>query len=47
MKAVHGDVKALLVAGVLTRAPDGRIEFPFEKLSMPPRRYPRELPDWI
>jgi predicted transcriptional regulator len=28
VKAVHGDVTALLNAGVLTLAPDGRIEFP-------------------
>lgn len=28
--AVHGDVTALLNAGVLTRVPDGRIEFPFD-----------------
>jgi predicted transcriptional regulator len=30
VKAVHGDVTALLNAGVLTRAPDGRIEFPYD-----------------
>ena len=29
VKAVHGDVTALLKAGVLSRAADGRIEFPF------------------
>jgi hypothetical protein len=29
VKAVHGDVTALLNAGVLTRAADGGIEFPF------------------
>jgi len=28
VKAVHGDVKALLQSGVLRRADDGRIEFP-------------------
>jgi predicted transcriptional regulator len=30
VKAVHGDVTALLQAGILIRVPDGRIEFPFE-----------------
>jgi predicted transcriptional regulator len=30
VKAVHGDVHALLVAGVLRRNDDGRIEFPFD-----------------
>jgi predicted transcriptional regulator len=30
VKAVHGDVRALLEAGVLNRTPDGRIEFPFD-----------------
>jgi predicted transcriptional regulator len=30
VKAVHGDLVALLNAGVLTRSPEGRIEFPFE-----------------
>ncbi len=30
VKAVHGDVKALLEAGILDRTPDGRIEFPFD-----------------
>jgi predicted transcriptional regulator len=30
VKAVHGDVHALLVAGVLRRNPDGKIEFPFD-----------------
>lgn len=30
VKAVHGDVTALLNAGVLSRTDDGRIEFPFE-----------------
>lgn len=30
VKAVHGDVTALLNAGVLTRAAHGGIEFPFQ-----------------
>jgi len=30
VKAVHGDVHALLAAGVLRRNADGRIEFPFD-----------------
>jgi predicted transcriptional regulator len=30
VKAVHGDVTALLDAGVLTRAADGKIQFPFD-----------------
>lgn len=30
VKAVHGDVRALLEAGILNRTPDGRIEFPFD-----------------
>ena len=30
VKAVHGDVKALLEAGILDRTPDGRIQFPFD-----------------
>ena len=34
VKAVHGDVKALLGAGVLNRAPDGRIEFPFDSVKV-------------
>jgi predicted transcriptional regulator len=29
-KAVHGDVHALLNAGVIERAEDGRIVFPFD-----------------
>jgi predicted transcriptional regulator len=34
VKAVHGDITALLNAGVLTRAPDGRIEFPFDAVKV-------------
>jgi len=30
VKAVHGDVHALLAAGVLRSNADGKIEFPFE-----------------
>jgi predicted transcriptional regulator len=30
VKAVHGDVHALLTAGVLRRTADGKIEFPFD-----------------
>ncbi len=34
VKAVHGDVKALLEAGILDRTPDGRIEFPFDAVKV-------------
>ncbi len=34
VKAVHGDVTALLNAGVLSRADGGRIEFPFEAVKV-------------
>jgi predicted transcriptional regulator len=30
VKAVHGDVQALLVAGVLARADSGRVIFPYD-----------------
>lgn len=30
VKAVHGDVQALLAAGVLRKTADGKIEFPFD-----------------
>jgi predicted transcriptional regulator len=30
VKAVHGDVKALLLAGVLDRAESGRVVFPYD-----------------
>lgn len=30
VKAVHGDITALLNAGVMSRIEDGRVEFPFE-----------------
>lgn len=32
VKAVHGDVHALLTAGVLRKTEDGRIEFPFDAI---------------
>lgn len=34
VKAVHGDVTALLDAGVLSRTPDGGIEFPFDAVKV-------------
>lgn len=34
VKAVHGDVTALLNAGVLSRTDDGRIEFPFDAVKV-------------
>jgi predicted transcriptional regulator len=34
VKAVHGDVTALLDAGILNRAPDGRVEFPFDAVKV-------------
>jgi len=34
VKAVHGDVTALLNAGVLDRTEDGRIVFPFEAVKV-------------
>src|SRR5574337_1312276 len=34
VKAVHGDVRALLEAGILNRTPDGRIEFPFDTVKV-------------
>ncbi|BBF94856.1 transcriptional regulator [Blastochloris tepida] len=30
VKAVHGDIHALLEAGLLDRTDDGRVEFPFD-----------------
>lgn len=32
VKSVHGDVQALLKAGVLERADDGRIVFPYDQI---------------
>ncbi|MBL0142422.1 MAG: DNA-binding protein [Betaproteobacteria bacterium] len=34
VKAVHGDVTALLKAGVLNRTGDGSVEFPFEAVKV-------------
>jgi hypothetical protein len=34
VKAVHGDVTALLSAGVLNRTDSGEIEFPFEAVKV-------------
>jgi predicted transcriptional regulator len=34
VKAVHGDVTALLNAGVLSRTDDGRIVFPFDSVKV-------------
>jgi len=34
VKAVHGDVTALLDAGILDRVPDGRIEFPYDAVKV-------------
>ena len=34
VKAVHGDVTALLNAGLLERTVDGRVEFPFEAVKV-------------
>jgi len=34
VKAVHGDVMALLNAGLLTRWEDGAIEFPYEEVKV-------------
>lgn len=34
VKAVHGDITALLDAGVLNRASDGRVVFPFDSVKV-------------
>ncbi len=34
VKAVHGDIVALLDSGVLNRTPDGRVEFPFDSVKV-------------
>jgi predicted transcriptional regulator len=34
VKAVHGDVTALLDAGVLSRSPQGQVEFPFDSVKV-------------
>src|SRR2546421_9113801 len=35
VKSVHGDIQALLKAGVLDRAEDGRIVFPYDEVHVP------------
>ena len=32
VKAVHGDVTALLAAGILQKTADGRVEFPYDAI---------------
>jgi predicted transcriptional regulator len=32
VKSVHGDVRALLMAGILDRVEDGRVVFPFDEV---------------
>ena len=34
VKAVHGDITALLDAGVLCRTPTGQVEFPFDAVKV-------------
>ncbi|NTV96104.1 MAG: DNA-binding protein [Thiobacillus sp.] len=34
VKAVHGDVRALLEAGLVSRSADGRVEFPFDSIKV-------------
>ena len=34
VKAVHGDVKALLDAGILDRTSEGRVQFPFDAVKV-------------
>ena len=34
VKAVHGDITALLSAGILDRAPEGGVVFPFEAVKV-------------
>jgi predicted transcriptional regulator len=34
VKAVHGDITALLDAGILDRTPEGKIEFPYEAVKV-------------
>ena len=34
VKAVHGDITALLAAGILDRTADGEIEFPFDAVKV-------------
>jgi predicted transcriptional regulator len=34
VKAVHGDITALVIAGVLNKTENGRVEFPFEAVKV-------------
>lgn len=34
VKAVHGDITALLAAGVMSRTADGQVEFPYEAVKV-------------
>lgn len=34
VKAVHGDVTALLEAGILSRSSDGKVEFPYDAVKV-------------
>lgn len=34
VKAVHGDITALLNVGILSRVADGSVEFPFEAIKV-------------
>ena len=34
VKAVHGDITALVVAGVLNKTENGRVEFPYEAVKV-------------
>jgi predicted transcriptional regulator len=34
VKAVHGDITALLEAGILDRTPGGKIEFPYDAIKV-------------
>jgi predicted transcriptional regulator len=32
VKAVHGDVKALITAGVIDKTDEGKVEFPYDRV---------------
>jgi len=32
VKAVHGDIKALILAGIITKTETGKIEFPYDRV---------------
>jgi predicted transcriptional regulator len=34
VKAVHGDVRALLLSGILRKTEDGHVEFPFDAIHL-------------